>query len=130
MARFMLALGADGGDFIVTDPADRDAGWYQHRLGQSQHWWNDEIAATYLSWSKALSEAVGKPSVIWQIPLGNMVQNNTVNHWQDNRVDYFFSHLDQFGAAHGEQTSPETDGGNLINKTIANFQAGGALLRR
>jgi hypothetical protein len=24
---------------------------------------------------------VGKPTVMWQIPLGNSAQNNTINHW-------------------------------------------------
>jgi hypothetical protein len=30
---------------------------------------------------------------------------------------------------HQEQTSPETDGGNLVRRTTANWQAGGARLR-
>ena len=34
-----------------------------------------------------------------------------------------------FGAGQQEQTSPETDGGNLIAKTISNWQAGSALLK-
>jgi hypothetical protein len=139
-AQFMRALGADLGDFIVTDPADRDAGWRQHSQGENWHWWAPEDGQAYLQWSKTLSDLVGLPTVIWQIPLGNMALDNTVNRWQDTRVDYFFSHLDQvaassvvallFGAGHPEQTTPETDGGNLINKTIANFRAGGILLRR
>jgi hypothetical protein len=91
-----------------------------------------------LSWSKAVSDTVGKPTVMWQIPLGNMTQNNTNNHWQDNRVDYLFAHLADvaksgivallFGAGGSEQTTPETDGGNLISKTTANRQAGGTSL--
>lgn len=65
--------------------------------------------------------------------------NNTINHYQDDKVDYLFSHMDQvadahiaallFGAGHNETTSPETDGGNLINKTILYRQNGGTLLR-
>jgi hypothetical protein len=138
-AQFMLALGADQADFIATDPADRDAGWRQFSQGENWHWWTDADGHAYLAWSKALSERVGTPTVIWQIPLGNMAQNNTVNHWQDTRVDYFFANLDRvaashvvallFGAGHQEQTTPETDGGNLVNKTIANVQAGGTPLR-
>jgi hypothetical protein len=34
-----------------------------------------------------------------------------------------------FGAGQGEQTGPETDGGNLINKTISNWSSGGTPLR-
>lgn len=76
---------------------------------------------------------------MWQIPLGNSAQNNTTNHWQDNRVDYLFTHINEvanahvaallFGAGHSEQTTPETDGGNLVRKTIDNWQAGGTPLR-
>jgi len=135
--RYMLALGAADGDFVVTDPSDRDAAWYSAQ-GQDR-WWDDRKAAAYLAWSKTLAETVGKSTVMWQIPLGNSAQNNTTNHWQDNRVDYLFAHINEvadahvaallFGAGHQEQTSPETDGGNLVRKTIANWQAGGTPLR-
>lgn len=135
---FMLALGAADGDFVVTDPSDRDAGYYSS-IGQNR-WWDDNSAAAYLAWSKAIRDTVGKPTVMWQIPLGNMAQNNTTNHWQDNRVDYLFSHLPAvaqsgivallFGAGASDQTTPESDGGNLIAKTQANWQAGGTALCR
>jgi hypothetical protein len=77
--------------------------------------------------------------VLWQIPVGNMAQNNTLNHYQDDKVDWFFSHMNQvadahivallFGAGQQEQTGPETDGGNLINKTISHWTSGGTPLR-
>ena len=72
---------------------------------------------------------------MWQIPLGNMTLNNTENHYQDNRLDWLFANMDLvaashtmallFGAGQGEQTTPETDGGNFIDKTIAYRAAGG-----
>jgi len=34
-----------------------------------------------------------------------------------------------FGAGWSEQTTPETDGGNLINKTIAYRNSGGVALK-
>jgi hypothetical protein len=133
VASFMSALGATDGDFIVTDPADRDAGWYEIVKGESNHWWNDQQASAYLAWSKTLSEKTGKSTIIWQIPLGNMNQNNTDKHYKDNRLDWFFAHIDDaeqahvkglfFGAGENHQTTPETDGGNLINKTISNWEA-------
>lgn len=136
---FMLALGADQGDFVVTDPADRDAGYYEVVLGQNYHWWDDAKAAAYLAWSKDIADTVGKPTVMWQIPLGNVSQNNTDYHYKDNRVDYLFAHLTDvsnsrivallFGSGETVQTNPETDGGNLMAKTIANWQAGGTPLR-
>ena len=64
-----------------------------------------------------------------------MNQGNTTNHWQDNRVDYFFAHMSELAAAHvlgaafgagaGDQTLPETDGGNLVAKTNAYVSGGG-----
>ena len=64
--------------------------------------------------------------------------NNTPNHWQDTRVDWLFGHMAAvgsaniaallFGAGRDDQTTPETDGGNLIAKTTAYRQAGGATL--
>lgn len=136
LGNFLLALGAGDGDFVATDPSDRDAGYYAS-IGRDT-WWTDADAATFLAWSKQLGDTVGKPTVMWQIPLGNMGQNNTTNHWQDNRVDWLFAHRAEvarsgiaallFGAGEGQQTTPETDGGNLVAKTTANWQAGGTSL--
>jgi hypothetical protein len=130
---FMVALNAGQGDFMVTDVSDRDAGYYQS-IGQN-NLYSDADHAKFLAWSKAVSTVVGKPMLIWQIPLGNMNQNNTNYHWKDNHVDYFFNHLADvarskvagllFGAGADLQTTIETDGNNLINKTFANWQAGG-----
>jgi hypothetical protein len=136
LGNFMLALGAGDSDFVATDPSDRDAGYYAS-IGRNT-WWTDADATAYLAWSKQLADTLGKPTIMWQIPLGNMAQNNTTNHWQDNRVDYLFSHLADvakagivalmFGAGEGQQTTPESDGGNLVAKTKANYQAGGTSL--
>jgi hypothetical protein len=133
-------LGASNGDFLVTDVSDRDAGWYaQPAHGGSNHFWTDQTAAEALRFYKTMAESVGKPVALWQIPVGNMAQNNTPNHYQDDKVDWLFGHLDQvanahiaallFGAGWQEQTTPETDGGNLINKTIAYRNTGGTALK-
>lgn len=65
----------------------------------------------------------------------DMSPNDTDDHWMDNRVDYSFAHTAQVVAAHieglpfgsgmGGMTTPETDGGNLVAKTIAYRNAGG-----
>lgn len=135
-----LNLGAANADFLVADVSDRDAGWYalpEH--GGHDNFWTDQKAAAILAFYKTMAETVGKPMVLWQIPVGNMAQNNTLNHFQDDKVDWLLSHMDQvadahiaallFGAGHGEQTGPETDGGNLVNKTISYWQSGGTPLR-
>lgn len=137
-AKFFKDLGAGKGDFLVTDASDRDAGWYQEQ-GKSYHWWDDKGFATYMNQIKTLTETIGKPMIIWQIPLGNMAMNNTFQHYKDNKVDYFFSRMNDVANAHvvallfgpGDypQTNPETDGGNLIRKTNSYWKSGGVSLR-
>ncbi|KUN24125.1 lectin [Streptomyces antibioticus] len=133
-------LGAKNADFLVSDESDRDAGWYaQPAHGGSDHFWNDQKAAAALKYWKTMAESAGKPVVLWQVPVGNMAQNNTLNHYKDDKVDWFFGHMDQvanahiaglfFGPGQQEQTSAETDGGNLINKTIAYHNSGGTPLK-
>ena len=135
-----LNLGATNADFLAGDVSDRDAGWYALPAhGGYDNFWTDQKAAAALAFYKTMTETVGKPLVLWQIPVGNMVQNNTLNHYQDDKVDYFFSHMNQvvdahivallFGAGQQEQTGPETDGRNLINKTINYWNTGGAQIR-
>jgi hypothetical protein len=139
MGTFLTALGAGDGDFIVTDPSDRDAGYYQS-IGRTT-WWDDTNATlpSFLqafTWTKAIAEAMKLPVVLWQIPLGNMKLDNTTDHWRDNRLDYFFAHMDEvvaahvvglfFGAGAGGMTTPESDGGNFVSKTAAYRNAGGA----
>lgn len=132
LGNYLVALGAAEGDFLVADMSDRDAGYYQ-KQGRSS-WW-DPTNATLpnfhqaFTWAKSVSDVVKKPIIWWQIPVGNMNQSDTTNHYRDNRVDYLFAHLDEvvasngiglfFGAGEGQQTTPETDGGNLVAKVKA-----------
>ncbi|MFF1482579.1 RICIN domain-containing protein [Streptomyces sp. NPDC058301] len=133
-------LGAQNADFLVADVSDRDAGWYaQSAHGGYDNFWTDQKATASLGFYKTMAESVGKPVVLWQIPVGNMAQNNTLNHYKDDKVDWFFAHMDQvakahvagllFGAGQQEQTSVETDGGNLIKKAIAYHNSGGTPLK-
>ncbi|MBO4257893.1 lectin [Streptomyces griseorubiginosus] len=134
------SFGAKNADFLVTDVSDRDAGWYaQPAHGGSDHFWTDQKAAEALQFYKTMAESVGRPVVLWQIPVGNMAQNNTLNHYKDDKVDWLFGHMDQvanahvaglfFGPGQQEQTTVESDGGNLINKTIAYHNSGGTPLK-
>ncbi|WP_310727248.1 RICIN domain-containing protein [Streptomyces sp. N2A] len=134
------SLGARNADLLVTDVSDRDAGWYaQPAHGGRDTFWTDRKAAATLRFYKTMAESVGKPVVLWQIPVGNMAQHNTLNHYKDDKVDWFFAHMDQvanahiagllFGPGQQEQTSVETDGGNLIGKTITHHNSGGTALK-
>jgi hypothetical protein len=140
-AAFLAACGETGADFVVVETSDRDAGYYQS-IGRNA-WWdatNTKLPTFHqdFAYVKALTEALSKPALYWQTPLGNMSQNNTTNHWQDNRVDYFFGHMSELAAAHavgaafgagaGDQTTPESDGGNFVAKAKAYYAAGGQAL--
>jgi len=132
LGAFLSECGATDSDYVVVDASDRDAAWYE---SQGQDRWWDATNATLpnfhqaFAWAKALAERVGKPIVWWQLPVGNMSLGNTNQHWQDNRVDYFFDHMDEVAAAHGvaalfgagdgNQTTPETDGGHLVSRVKA-----------
>lgn len=130
-ASFMLALGADQGDFLVADPSDRDADWYRLVQGQPGHDWDVAKMTTFLQWTKDVSSTVGKPFFLWQLPLGNSYQNNTYQHYKDQRVELLFSHIAEvrdanvvgmlFGSGETAQTYVESDGGLLIGKTKQHY---------
>ncbi len=138
LGSYLKAAGADA-DFVTVDAADRDAAWYDTQ-GQDR-WWDETNAALpnftqAFAWSKALSQSSGKAIVWWQLPVGNASQGNTNDHWKDNRVDYILTHMDEvaasggaavlFGAGAGGQTTPSTDGGNLVSKVQAYKSGGGS----
>jgi hypothetical protein len=140
-AKFLAACGESSADFVVVETSDRDAGYYQSQMRNT--WWDDTNATLPnfhqdFAYVKALTEALSKPALYWQTPLGNKSQNNTTNHWQDNRVDYFFAHMNELAAAHAvgaafgagasDQTNPESDGGNFVAKAKAYFSGGGQAL--
>lgn len=130
---------APNADFIVVEASDRDAGWYETVRGRDT-WW-DETNATLpnfhraFAWARQVAETAGKPLVWWQLPVGNASQNDTANHYRDNRVAYFFAHPGEVAAAHGfgfafgagdgQQTTPETDGDFLVTRVQAYAAAGG-----
>jgi len=137
-ANFLRGCGADEADIIVVDVSDRDAG-FSATLGKDT-WWdsaNEQLPHYHqgFRWARALSDALGLPVLWWHLPVGQMSLPNTPQRWQDNRVAYFFDHPDEvaatcaigmsFGAGLEGQTTPETDGGHLIERTRAYFQAGG-----
>jgi hypothetical protein len=144
LATFMQALGADAGDFIAVDASDRDAAYYRivENDGGAHTW--DATNVTLpdfhqdFDWAQALAENLSLPVFYWQVPLGNAQQNNTDQHYVDNRVDYFYAHPAELAAAHvagmlygagdGHQTNTLTDGGNLIAKEKAYLAAGGQAL--
>lgn len=135
---FLLASGAGGGDFVAVAVTDMDAA-LGDTLGMDL-WWDDTNATLpnfhqAFSWAGALTESVGLPILWWDMPIGNMALPDVSTRWRDNRLDYFFAHMDEvagshaFGVCYGTSTvgatTPETDGGNLVARTLAYDAAGG-----
>jgi hypothetical protein len=138
-AAFLIKCGSS--DFISVDLCDRDAGYYRS-MGRDVFWDTSNAALPNFrqmgAWIKAVSAVTRKAVIVWQVPVGNMGQNDTPYHWRDNRVDYLFAHMKDlasanvaavlYGAGADGQTTPETDGGNLIGKTVDYMKAGGQKL--
>jgi len=135
-----VALGATGADFLVGEVEAADAGLNALPAnGAHNSFWTAQKWAAQLAYWKQMAEMVGHPIVVWQIPLGNMQQNNTPYHYQDDKVDWLFSHMNQVASAHvaallfgqgsDKSTTAETDGGNLFRKTIAYRNSGGTPLK-
>jgi hypothetical protein len=89
-ATFYRSLGADF-DLVFAEFSDRDAGFKQAQ--QDDHgasWFTDADFARHALFLQTVSEETGKRIVLWQIPYGNTkmaAENNTWNHYQDNRVE-------------------------------------------
>jgi len=101
------APGASAYDFIFNDVSDRDAGYYKYVLHRDNAFWDRDNQAlpNFHRWEQyiaAAGAAAGKPVLVWQIPIGNQYydsENNTDGHYQDNRVEYFLSHVDELRQA-------------------------------
>jgi hypothetical protein len=136
-SNFLIALGAGDGDFLVADSGDRDADYYRLVKGDPSHSWDVAKMTTFLHWIKTVSDAVGKPFLLWQLPLGNSYQNNTTNHYKDQRVELLFSHIADvrdasvvgmlFGSGEGAQTYIGSDGGLLVGKTKQHYISRGSV---
>jgi len=140
-AKYYQQLSAGKGDFLATDVTDRDAEW----AVRNQSWngksyvWDDAKWNKYVAMIKLVTETVGKPMELWQVPLGNMNMTNWDNHWQDNKVWYIFNRMTdlqnahvfaiQFGAGESHQTSTGTDGGYMVNLAKKYYSQGGVSMK-
>ena len=119
-AAFYASLGTRF-DLVFNDVTDRDAGFYQHVEGNPNTWWGPGDA--YLA---GFTRRTRTHVVLWQLPLGNTMLNNTWGHYRDNRLQWWLDdpsgpHLRAirgagvigllFGGGAAGTTSDETDGG-------------------
>lgn len=90
-AAFYRSLGVHF-DVTFTDISDRDAGFYQYVDHNPQIWFASADFARMVLYDRTFVRLAKTRLVIWQIPLGNTVmraENNTWDHYQDNRVQWF-----------------------------------------
>jgi hypothetical protein len=141
--KFINGLGTKF-NLLFFDVSDRDAGYYaQIDNPYWKHWWdmtnqtfpNFERFRSYLG---GITKGTGTKAMLWQVPIGNKIfrtMNNTPNHWQDNRVEYFLgpnyrANLQSwisagligimFGAGAGDQTSYGDIGDGITNPAPIN----------
>jgi hypothetical protein len=134
--QFAVSAGAAGYDLVFNDVADRDAGYYEYVVGQNVWWDRLNVALpNFTRWERylgAVTSTVGRPAMVWQVPLGNQwfdTVNNTDGHYQDNRAEYFFGHMAElqqvgviavmYGAGAGGPTTNSDDKGDGITNPAA-----------
>ncbi len=101
--QWLNALGG-GWNLVFVDVADREAAYKQIVRGQNT-WWDEADLrlpnfAQVARWITYLNRIMNRRVIVWQIPIGNTKMlscNNTWDHYQDNRVQYFLD------AAYGQQ---------------------------
>lgn len=129
-------------DIAFEDFSDRDAGYYAKVEGNPNTWFKPADFHRHLLYAQTFVRLAGVRMVAWQIPLGNTVspvENNTPNHYQDNRVQWLLgpgsrarlrTYVDAgfagflFGAGAGDQTTADTDGGYFKSRARAYYKAG------
>jgi len=93
-------------DLVFHDIIDRDAAFAEGKV-QGRSWWDptDRSLPNFSRWLVfvgALSTGLGRPIVVWQVPIGNQrfrSMDNTPGHYQDNRAEYFLAHPEELAAA-------------------------------
>lgn len=119
-------------DLIFVDPSDRDAAYYAIMLRQPKRWFNEKEFSEFRRFAQVIVQKTQKRVMIWQLPLGNTLyrsMNNTIKHWQDNKVQYFLqadnrAHIQEhadagvigilIGRGQGDQTSYVDDANDGI----------------
>lgn len=77
-------------DVMFAEFGDRDAGYLQKT--NPDRWWTPVEFEIYRRFIGRLTQELGQEAIMWQIPIGNTLYrscNNTANHYQDNRAEFF-----------------------------------------
>jgi len=137
--KYYQGLGAGKGDFLATDVTDRDAAWAVLTYGDHSYEWDDAKWKKYIAFLKLMTEGVGKPAELWQVPLGNANMTNWNNHWKDDKVLNVFNRMNdlanahvfaiQFGCGDTQQTCVGNDGDYMLNLAKQYYQQGGVSMK-
>jgi hypothetical protein len=87
-------------DVVFNDVANNDA-------GNTGHWWDRYDTSLpdfqqWLTWMTELHAKTARQLVVWQVPVGNQyfdTMNQSPGHTQDNKAEYFLSHVSSLQAA-------------------------------
>jgi hypothetical protein len=116
-------------DLVFNDVTDRDAGYYQYVEGNSRTWWGPADFARENRYLAGFTGRTRTSVVLWQLPVGDTHLDNTWDHYQDNRLQWWFgahsaAHLRAtrnagvigflFGAGATGCTTAQTDGGFFL----------------
>ena len=114
-------------DLVFNDVTDRDAGFYRVIEGNPQTAWSAADFHRHDVYIAGFVRRTHLPVVLWQLPLGDSFENDTWDHFRDNRLQWWFGggassrHLLAtaragvigflFGAGADGNTTPQTDHG-------------------
>jgi hypothetical protein len=124
-------------DLVFNDVTDRDAGFYRVIEGNPNTSWGSADFHRHDAYIAGFTRRTYAPVVLWQLPLGNTMLNNTWLHFRDNRVQWWLDdpsgkHLRAtraagvigllFGGGADGTTSAQTDGG-LFYRLARRYEA-------
>ncbi|MBV9804160.1 MAG: hypothetical protein JO130_13255 [Solirubrobacterales bacterium] len=113
-------------DLVFNDVTDRDAGFYQDVEGNPRTWWGPADFVRHDRYIAGFTRRTHTAVVLWQLPLGDTHENDTWNHYKDNRLQWWLgpdsaAHLRAthdagvigllFGAGATGNTTAQTDNG-------------------
>ncbi len=76
-------------DVVFNDVADRDAGSYQDVEGNPHSWWEPADFARHDRYVAGFTRRTHTAVVLWQLPLSDTHENNTWDHYQDDRLQWW-----------------------------------------
>ena len=111
---------------MFSDVTDCDADYYRDVEGNPHTWWGPADFARENRYIAGFTRRTHTAVVLWQLPLGDSNENDTWNHYRDNRLQWWLgagsaAHLRAtaasgvigllFGAGASGNTTDMTDGG-------------------